>query len=110
MALSLVSRPAAGQQTPAYRAPRLAGTQNPNLNGIWEALSAANSNLEPHAAAPSPLPALLGAIGAEPPGQGAVEGGKIPYQPWAEAKRKENFEKRFTRPVDLQTNETAGDP
>src|SRR5437667_12899838 len=74
-----------------YRAPRLAGTQNPDLNGIWESLSTANWNIEPHAAAPSPFPALLGAIAAEPAGQGIVEGGKIPYQAWAEAKRKENF-------------------
>jgi len=39
-----------------------------------------------------------------------VEGGKIPYQPWAEAKRKENFEKRFTRPVTREVNDTTGDP
>ena len=30
--------------------------------------------------------------------------------PWAEAKKKENFEKRLTRPIDLKTNETTGDP
>lgn len=104
------ARPAASQQAPPYRAPRLPGTQNPDLNGIWQAVNTANWDLQPHAAGPSAFPALLGAIGAEPPGQGVVEGGHIPYQPWAEAKRQDNFAKRFTRPVDLQTNETTGDP
>ena len=39
-----------------------------------------------------------------------VEGGKIPYQPWAAAKRKENFEKRLNRPTNREINETTGDP
>src|SRR5579862_6578052 len=73
--------PIAGQQTPAYRAPRLIGTQNPNLNGIWEVLNTANWDLEAHGPGPSAFPALLGTIGAEPPGQSVIEGGKIPYQP-----------------------------
>jgi hypothetical protein len=38
----------------------------------------------------------MGAIGAIPPGQGVVEGNEIPYQPWAAAKRKDNFQKRWT--------------
>src|SRR3990172_1049321 len=103
--------PAAGQ-APAqtYRAPRLAGTQNPDLNGIWQTQNTANWDIQPHAAGPSLLPALLGAIGAMPAGQGVVEGGEIPYQPWALAKKKENLEKRFTRPIDRETNETTGDP
>ena len=108
---SLVAvRPAAGQQAPAYRAPRFVGTQNPDLNGVWQALNTANWDVEPHAAGPSPFPALLGAIGAELAGQGVVEGGKIPYQPAAAARKKENFEKRLNRPTDLQSNETTGDP
>ena len=45
-----------GQQRQAYRAPRLPGTQYPDLNGIWEVLNTANWNLEPHAAGPSPCP------------------------------------------------------
>src|ERR1041384_8877032 len=90
---------ALGQFPPGYKAPRLAGTQQPDLNGVWQALNSANYDIEPHAAAPSPFPALLGAIGAEPAGMGVVEGGKIPYQPWALAKKKENFEKRLARPT-----------
>jgi len=108
--LLFLLRPAASQDTPPYRAPRLAGTQSPDLNGIWQALNSANWDLEPHAASASAFPALLGAIGAEPAGQGVVEGGKIPYQPWAEARKKENFARRFTHPIDLATNEAAGDP
>ena len=108
--VSLGVRPAAAQDAPAYRAPRLAGTQNPDLNGVWQVLNTANWDLEPHAAGPAPFPALTGAIGAELAGQGVVEGGKIPYQAVAAAKKKENFEKRFAHPTDVQTNDTTGDP
>ena len=97
-------------QTPDYEAPRLIGTENPDLNGIWQTLNAANWNIEPHAAAPAAFAQLQGAIGAVPAGQGVVEGGEIPYQEWAEAQRQTNFEQRFTRPIDRQTNETTGDP
>lgn len=98
------------QSAAPYRAPRLPGTESPDLNGIWQVLNSANWNLEPHAAGPSPFPATLGAYAAEPAGQGVVVGGKIPYQPWAEAKRKENFAKRLERPKDRETNEATGDP
>ena len=107
---AVTMRVATAQQAPAYRAPRLAGTQTPNLNGIWQALNTANWDLEAHSPGPSPFPAILGLYDAEPPGRGVVEGDRIPYQPWAAAKKKENFEKRLTRPVDLKTNETTGDP
>lgn len=92
-----------------YRAPRLIGTPNPDLNGIWQTYNSANWDIEPHAAGPSPFPALTGAIGAMPAGPGVVEGGQIPYQPWALAKKKENFEKRFTRPTTREINESTGD-
>ena len=101
--------PAAAQDAP-YTAPRLVGTENPDLNGIWQALNTANWDLRPHAAAPSAFPILLGAFGAVPPGQSVIEGDEIPYQPWAAEKQRENFEGRFTRPLDLVTNETTGDP
>ena len=108
--LSLSSTPAAGQQAEAYRAPRFAGTQTPDLNGIWEALNSAYWDLEAHAAGPSPYPAILGAIGAEPAGQGVVVEGKIPYQPWAAEKKKENFKNRLMRPTDRASNDATGDP
>jgi hypothetical protein len=97
-------------QAPAYKAPRFPGTQNPDLNGIWQAVNSANWDLEPHAAAPSPFPELLGAIDAEPAGLGVVEGGKIPYQPWAAQQKKQNLEKRLARPTTRELNDTTGDP
>ena len=39
-----------------------------------------------------------------------VEGGKIPYQPWAAEKKKENFARRLTRPTTTALNDTTGDP
>ena len=44
-------------QAPAYRAPRTADGK-PNLNGIWQALNSADWDLEGHAAASGPVPAL----------------------------------------------------
>jgi hypothetical protein len=67
----------------------------PDLNGIWQSLSDANWNLEPHAAAAGAV-YTLGAIGAVPPGLGVVEGGAIPYLPEARAHRDANFANRAT--------------
>jgi hypothetical protein len=108
--LTLMTTQAPARQLPAYRAQRFPGTQVPDLNGIWQAVNSANWDLEPHAAGPSPFPALLGAIGAMPAGAGVVEGGMIPYQPWAAEKKKENFAKRLTRPTTTELNDTTGDP
>jgi hypothetical protein len=85
----------AAAQTPAYKAPRLTGTPNPNLNGLWQALNEANWDIQAHAAQPGPP--QFGALFAEPAGPGIVEGNEIPYQPWALAKKKDNFEKRMVR-------------
>ncbi len=59
---------------------------HPDLSGIWQALSAAHWNLEPHTAT---APALLeyGAQFAVPPGPGVVDGGAIPYLPAALTER-----------------------
>ena len=63
----------------------------PNLNGIWEVLSTANYNLEPHSAEDSRVATRqLGAIAATPGGLGVVEGDVIPYKPEALAKRDDN--------------------
>jgi hypothetical protein len=88
--------PLAGQ-TPssAYKAPRLAGTANPNLNGLWQSLTEANWDIQAHAAQPGPP--QFGALFAEPAGPGIVEGNELPYRPEALAKKKDNFEKRFVR-------------
>jgi len=81
-------------QAPAYRAPRTADGK-PNLNGIWQAMTSAYWDVEPHAAGPS-LVRELGAIAAVPGGLGVVDGGQIPYRPEALARRNENRAKRLT--------------
>jgi hypothetical protein len=55
----------------------------PDFSGIWQALSGADYDIEPH----------HGRTDA-PPGVGIVEGGTIPYQPWALEQRKKNFAAR----------------
>jgi hypothetical protein len=80
-------------QSQPYRPPH-GPDGHPNLSGIWQALNTANWDLEPHAAQAGPIVAL-GAIGAEPAGQGVVEGGTIPYRPAALAKKKENYANRL---------------
>ena len=87
-------------QTSSYKAPRTPDGK-PNLNGVWQALNTANWDIEDHSAAPGPLSAL-GAAGAVPPGQGVVEGGALPYQPSALAKRKENFANRLTADPEIK--------
>jgi len=57
----------------------------PNLNGIWQVLNTAAWDIQDH-------PARLGV----PAGQGVVDGNDIPYQPWALAKKLENFKNRLT--------------
>src|SRR5690606_31989699 len=62
----------------------------PNLNGIWQAINAANWNLEGHSAEQLEEFWQLGAIGAVPAGQSVVREGRIPYLPEALEKRNEN--------------------
>jgi hypothetical protein len=64
----------------------------PNFNGIWQVLNTANWNIQDH----------TGELGV-PAGQGVVEGNEIPYQPWARAKKQENYAKRAT--ADLTESE-----
>src|SRR5215469_5061148 len=73
--------PAVSQNAP-YRAPRAAGGQHPDLDGVWQALNTANWDLQDHSPAAGTM-WETGAIGAEPAGQGVVEGGDIPYLPVA---------------------------
>ncbi|MGZ8184552.1 MAG: hypothetical protein ACXWT1_21620, partial [Methylobacter sp.] len=52
----------------------------PDLSGIWQTLSTADWDLEPHQARKD-----------APPGLGVVVGNVIPYQPWALEQKKKNF-------------------
>ena len=57
----------------------------PNLQGIWQAASTASADLQDHAASLNMLA-----------GRSVLAGGAaIPYQPWAAAKRAENFQNRL---------------
>ena len=57
----------------------------PDLSGIWQAVTTASWNIQAHAAEKD-----------VPAGLGIVEGNDIPYQPWAAAKRQENYATRAT--------------
>ncbi len=91
-AWALFSLPAVHAQ--AYHPPR-AADGHADLSGIWQALNTANWDLQDH----SPEAGTMwqtGAIGAEPAGQGVVEGGEIPYLPAALEAKKTNFASRRT--------------
>lgn len=72
-------------QPKAYRAPRTPDGK-PDLQGIWEAQTTANSGLEAHSAAQG---IRAGASVIVDPADG-----KIPYQSWALARQQENFKNR----------------
>src|SRR5216684_9016625 len=112
--VAIWATPLSGQAPAAYRAPR-AADGHPDLNGIWQANTEANFDLEAHMARPAmalragpygPVPAAavlaLGAVGSVPPGLGVVEGDEIPYQPQALAKKKENQEHWLERDPEIK--------
>ena len=63
----------------------------PDLSGIWQAVNTASWDIQDHHAQRG-----------VPAGPGVVEGGEIPYQPWATAKKKENYEHRATADPDAK--------
>ncbi len=73
----------------------------PDLNGIWQSLGTAHWNLQDHQARSGPV-LDLGAAMAIPAGLSVVEGNEIPYQPWAAAKQKENFENWMARDPEVK--------
>lgn len=79
LALLLAPLFAAGKATSIPRA----ANGKPDLSGIWQTTSAADFDLEPHAARKD-----------APPGPGIVDGGVIPYLPEALAQKKKNFAAR----------------
>ena len=70
------------QSAPTTSIPRMADGR-PNLQGIWQVRNRASYDLQDHVARHG-----------MPAGRGVVDGGEIPYQPWAAAKKAENFAKR----------------
>jgi len=89
LVVALAFVPAQGQ-APAPGVPRMADGR-PDLSGIWQVLNTAAWNVEGHQAAPG-----------TPAGVGVVDGGEIPYQPWALEKRRSNLENRAEADPDAQ--------
>ena len=107
--LSACGGPGGGEGQPtAFRAPRLAGTENPDFNGIWQAMTTANWDILDHAADAGPLHKAAGAWAVQPEGGGIVEGNVIPYKDEARAKQKSNFENRLK--FDPLNPHEMGDP
>ena len=87
-ALVLLAGPAAWSQ-PLTEIPRTPSGK-PDFSGIWQAMTSAHWNVEPHAAEYGVLPEQLGAMNAVPAGLGIVEGGRIPYNELGRRMRDEN--------------------
>jgi hypothetical protein len=64
----------------------------PDFSGFWQVISTANWNIQDHSAEQG-----------IPGGQGIVVGNEIPYQPWAIAKKKENYENRATADPEVKS-------
>lgn len=62
----------------------------PDFSGIWQAVTSAHWDIEPHIAAYGEVPERFGALSAVPAGLGIVEGRVIPYTEVARRQRDEN--------------------
>jgi hypothetical protein len=102
-------------QPESFKLPRLASTDRPDINGIWQVLNTANWDIEDHPARPGlatiqgpagPVPGApvlaLGAVGVVPAGLGVVEGGKVPYLPASLQRKRENFEHALNRDPEVK--------
>ena len=65
----------------------------PDLSGIWQVMNGAAWNIQDQNAEPGPHSAPWLGI---PASRGVVEGNDVPYQPWARAKKEENYKNRLT--------------
>jgi hypothetical protein len=83
--MAMASAPAAAQTAAAARTIPRTAEGRPNLQGVWQVRNRAAVDLEAHMARPG-----------MPAGLSVVEGGTIPYQPWAAEKKRENFANRAT--------------
>jgi hypothetical protein len=86
--LALLSLGSASAQ-PMTEIPRTPSGK-PDFSGIWQAMTTAHWDIEPHAAAYGEVPETFGALTAVPAGLGIVEGGEIPYTEVARRLRDEN--------------------
>jgi hypothetical protein len=84
----------------AAQIPRTADGK-PDLSGIWQAVGTAHWDLEDHAPQ-APAIYQMGAVGAVPGGRGVVQGGAIPYQPWAAEKKQMNFANRLAEDPEIK--------
>jgi hypothetical protein len=84
LSTALIAAPPATLVPQQQALPRTADGK-PDLQGIWQASSTAAADLQDHAASLNVLA-----------GRSVVAGSKIPYQPWAAAKKAENFQNRQT--------------
>jgi hypothetical protein len=89
-----------GATAAAAQIPR-AASGKPDLSGIWQALGTAHWDLEDHAPQ-APAIYQMGAVGAVPGGRGFVQGGAIPYQPWAAEKKQLNFANRLAEDPEIK--------
>jgi hypothetical protein len=80
---------------PPYKATARTPDGRPDLSGIWQSFTTANWDILAHSADAGPHPTLMGTWGAARGGRSIVEGGELPYQPWAAEKQKENFKNRM---------------
>jgi hypothetical protein len=87
VALACVGNGAVQAAQTAANGPAIPRTADgkPDFSGIWQTLSPADFDLEPHQARKD-----------APPGLGVVDGSYIPYQPKALEQRKKNFAARAT--------------
>jgi hypothetical protein len=82
----------------AYTPPKNAYGQ-PDLQGIWQAVTTAAWDIQDHRGQRFPgLPARF----SVPAGPGVVDGNELPYQPWALARKQENFKNRLTADPEAQ--------
>ena len=95
---SLLPGTASGQAGGAQAVPR-APDGRPDLSGIWQVMNNAAWNIQDQNAEPGTREAPWRGI---PASRGVVEGNDIPYQPWARAKKDENYKNRLT--LDPESN------
>jgi hypothetical protein len=84
LAAALIAAPR-GTAAPRQQALPRTADGKPDLQGIWQASSSAEADLQDHVASLNMLA-----------GRSVVAGGVIPYQPWAAKQRAENFQNRQT--------------